>query len=107
MSRYGSKSSNPFEDEDGDDFVFVPNQNQGRSPFDDRRQQLTRLANESEDRQLESTQRALASLYESEQMGNATAEVRNKVKISFHSTEEIRQSNLHSSIAQSENNYIR
>ena len=74
MSRYTSNSSNPFEEEE-DDFVYVPPDGKNRSPFDDRRQQLSRLVDESEDRQLESTQRAIASLYESEAMGNATAEV--------------------------------
>ncbi|XP_076452597.1 synaptosomal-associated protein 29-like [Babylonia areolata] len=72
MSRY-TNSSNPFEDEE-DDFEHVPYSGKGGSPFDDRRQQLSRMVDESEDRQLESTQRAIASLYESEAMGNATAE---------------------------------
>lgn len=45
------------------------------NPFDDRREQLLmRIAN-SENTQLESTQRALASIYDSESMGVATAEV--------------------------------
>ncbi|KAK7087788.1 synaptosomal-associated protein 29-like [Littorina saxatilis] len=74
MSRYNSKSSNPFGEEEEDDFVQVPSHGQTGSPFDDKRQQLSRMVNESEDRQLESTQRAIASLYESEAMGNVTAE---------------------------------
>ncbi|GFN92818.1 synaptosomal-associated protein 29 [Plakobranchus ocellatus] len=44
------------------------------SPFEDRREQLMREINASENRQLESTQRALASIYDSEAMGVATAE---------------------------------
>lgn len=74
MSRYTSNNSNPF-DEEEDDFVCVPPESKSRSPFEDKRQQLSRMVDESEDRQLESTQRAIASLYESEAMGNATAEV--------------------------------
>lgn len=70
-SRYVA-SSNPFEDEE-DDFERVPYSEKG-NPFQDRRQQLSRMVDESEERQLESTQRAIASLYESEAMGNATAE---------------------------------
>ncbi|KAL8560797.1 hypothetical protein ACOMHN_061832 [Nucella lapillus] len=72
MSRY-SKTSNPFEDEE-DDFERVPYPAKGGNPFQDRRQQMSMLVDESEERQLESTQRAIASLYESEAMGNATAE---------------------------------
>lgn len=45
-----------------------------RSPFEDRRQYLMTQINESENRQLDSTQRALASIHESEAMGVATAE---------------------------------
>ena len=45
------------------------------NPFGDRRQQLMTQINESENRQLDSTQRALASIYESEAMGVATADV--------------------------------
>ncbi|CAG5127273.1 unnamed protein product [Candidula unifasciata] len=44
------------------------------SPFDDKRQQLQMKIANSENTQLESTQRALASIYESEAMGVATAE---------------------------------
>ncbi|GFS20088.1 synaptosomal-associated protein 29 [Elysia marginata] len=44
------------------------------NPFEDRRQHLMTQINESENRQLDSTQRALASIYESEAMGVATAE---------------------------------
>ena len=45
------------------------------NPFEDRRHQLMTQIDESENRQLDSTQRALASIYESEAMGVATAEV--------------------------------
>lgn len=45
------------------------------SPFDDKRQQLLMKIANSENTQIESTQRALASIYESEAMGVATAEV--------------------------------
>ncbi|XP_012946367.1 synaptosomal-associated protein 29 [Aplysia californica] len=44
------------------------------SPFEDRRQQMMRKIENSENTQLESTQRALASIYDSEAMGVATAE---------------------------------
>ena len=78
MSRFSSKNSNPFEDDD--EFVVVPRNESRANPFEDRRQQLSRMVDDSEERQLDSTQRALASLYESEAMGNATAEV-SKVRI--------------------------
>lgn len=44
------------------------------SPFEDRRRQLMMQIDNSENTQLDSTQRALASIYESEAMGVATAE---------------------------------
>ncbi|XP_059141307.1 synaptosomal-associated protein 29-like [Physella acuta] len=44
------------------------------NPFEDKRQNLIRQIENSENTQLESTQRALASLYDSEAMGIATAE---------------------------------
>ncbi|KAK0058807.1 synaptosomal-associated protein 29 [Biomphalaria pfeifferi] len=44
------------------------------NPFEDRRQYLQRQIENSENTQLESTQRALASIYDSEAMGIATAE---------------------------------
>lgn len=73
MSRPPLKSSNPFEFEEEDDFVYVPKED-GKTPFDDKRQRMQHMVHASEDRQLESTQRALASIYESEAMGTATAE---------------------------------
>lgn len=45
------------------------------SPFEGRREQVMRQIENSENNQLESTQRALASIYDSEAMGVATAEV--------------------------------
>lgn len=72
MARYTSGGSNPFEEEEND-FVYVP-KDEGKSPFESRRQQMSRMIDASEDRQLESTQRALASIYDSESMGTATAE---------------------------------
>ncbi|KAH9525486.1 Synaptosomal-associated protein 29 [Bulinus truncatus] len=44
------------------------------NPFEDRREYLQRQIENSENTQLESTQRALASIYDSEAMGIATAE---------------------------------
>lgn len=74
MSRPPLKSSNPFEfEEEEEDFVYVPKED-GKTPFDDKRQRMQQMVHASEDRQLESTQRALASIYESEAMGTATAE---------------------------------
>lgn len=75
MSRY-NKSSNPFEEED---FVYVP-RDESKNPFESSsRQKLAQMISSSEERQLESTQRALASIYDSEAMGTATAEVYNNL----------------------------
>lgn len=83
---YSSKNSNPFLDDD----EITASPSSGRShttttsgyghrerydPVVDRRAQLMMQIDESEDRQLASTQRALASIYDSERMGIATAEV--------------------------------
>ncbi|CAL1539257.1 unnamed protein product [Lymnaea stagnalis] len=46
----------------------------GANPFEDRHQHLIQQIENSENTQLESTQRALASIYDSEAMGIATAE---------------------------------
>ena len=78
MSRY-IKSSNPFEEEDDAPSSYSSNSSSsrtnGESPFEDRRQQIQRKVETSENNQLDSTQRALAAIYESEAMGVATAEV--------------------------------
>ncbi|CAH1801986.1 unnamed protein product [Owenia fusiformis] len=80
---YGKSGSNPFEEDDDDAYSFG---NKGRYTRDNtdasgaqggamsRREQLMEQKMMSENRQLESTQRALASIYDSEQVGIATAE---------------------------------
>lgn len=60
-SPYSDSTTSNYSDED--------------SPFEDKRQNLIRQIENSENTQLESTHRALASLYDSEAMGIATAEV--------------------------------
>ena len=61
-----SGSKNPFMDEDQDEFENRPLS---------RYEQLQQKKERSMNNQLDSTQRALSSIYESEQMGVATAEV--------------------------------
>ncbi|ESO82215.1 hypothetical protein LOTGIDRAFT_237114 [Lottia gigantea] len=85
MSRY-PKNSNPFEDDDEiDDFTFVnkPNSSAGsgktgygrrEEDYGSRQRQLWDEASASEDRQMDSTRRALASIHQSEEIGIATAE---------------------------------
>ncbi|XP_071116015.1 synaptosomal-associated protein 29-like [Haliotis cracherodii] len=73
------KSSNPFEDDDDGDMAFggsswKANQQNTSNDANERREQLMRQIDESEARQLESTRRALASIYESEDTGIQTAE---------------------------------
>lgn len=72
------KSSNPFLDDDDETDSFSSNRRYGEPASnyqDDHRRQLFEEIDGSEDRQLASTQRALHSLYDSERMGVATAEV--------------------------------
>ncbi|XP_067649071.1 synaptosomal-associated protein 29-like [Haliotis asinina] len=73
------KSSNPFEDDDDEDMSFggsswKANQQNRSNDTSERREQLMRQIDESEARQLESTRRALASIYDSEDTGIQTAE---------------------------------
>ncbi|XP_041349026.1 synaptosomal-associated protein 29-like [Gigantopelta aegis] len=73
------RSANPFEEEEDDDFGFEKVNNtrsasSGENPFEDKRTQILKQVDESESRQLDSTRRALSSIYESESMGTATAE---------------------------------
>ena len=95
MSNYPN-TSNPFFGDDDDDFGFakprpgasraregddwddVPEFGQpvSRPPPLTREEQLQQMKENSKNRQLEGTQRALSSMYESERMGVATAEVR-------------------------------
>ena len=76
-----SKGSNPFFTEDDDDLGFSGNKGYGQRDeygFDaptSRRDQLLAEAEQSRARQLASTQAALSSIYDSERMGIATAEV--------------------------------
>lgn len=85
-----SDSKNPFYIDDKDDFAFSQPVNRGyqpassKNPFLDedefggrplsRYEQLQKMKENSMNNQLDSTQRALSSIYQSEQMGVATAE---------------------------------
>ncbi|XP_014785631.1 synaptosomal-associated protein 29 [Octopus bimaculoides] len=74
-----ANKSNPFFDDDELDAEFLkgsrhPNRNQFGYDNDESPHQLLSKVEESEIRQLESTRNALASIYDSEQMGIATAE---------------------------------
>ena len=71
MSQFSFNKSNPFDNDDASEYIAHDSQ----KPFYNNQQRHRILVNESEDRQLESTQRAIASLYESETLGNTTAEV--------------------------------
>lgn len=75
MAKY-PESSNPFlDDEDEDNGFSSPyTSNQRYGGPSNRMSQKQEMISASEDRQLESSKRALASLYESERMGVATAE---------------------------------
>lgn len=85
MSDY--RSANPFfTEEDDDDFGFgkpPPARAAGRDEWSDfgeerpqtREEQIQQMKENSRNRQLESTQKALSSMYESERMGIDTAEV--------------------------------
>jgi len=66
-------SSNPFIDEEEQSSSDKHGGNYGH--MDDRKRQLFEEIDNSENRQLESTRNALSSLYDSEGMGIATAEV--------------------------------
>lgn len=80
MAKY-PESSNPFLDDDDEDDGFSSpyssksHSNQRYGGPSDRMSQKQEMISASEDRQLESSRRALASLYESERMGVATGEV--------------------------------
>ncbi|OWF46561.1 synaptosomal-associated protein 29-like [Mizuhopecten yessoensis] len=65
--------ANPFLDEDEISGPKGPS-NRGYGELEDGRRNVLEQINASEDRQLESTRRALSSLYDSERMGVATAE---------------------------------
>lgn len=77
-SSYTYDKSNPFfSTEDVDDTTFI---NSGRRAYEsttieERRQQLLAEKKQIEERTLESTFRSVNLLHESEQIGNATAEV--------------------------------
>ena len=84
-----SNNSNPFFVDDAMDEEFLKGSRKqsggGAYPndIDDRRRQLLSQIEDSEDRQLESTQRALASIYDSERMAITTAEVSVKLEINI------------------------
>lgn len=89
-SSYSFDKSTPFfADEEVDDATFL---NSGRRAYqsstdDERRQQLVQEKRKIEERTLESTFRSMSLLQESEQIGTATAEVkdnfRNKIHVIF------------------------
>lgn len=76
-----SNNSNPFfvDDEMDEEFLRGSRRKSGGGAsypnIEDRRQHLLSQIDASEDRQLESTKRALASIYDSERMAITTAEV--------------------------------
>ncbi|XP_060085600.1 synaptosomal-associated protein 29-like [Ylistrum balloti] len=71
--RNRNKMANPFLEEDELSGPMGPS-NRGYGEIEDGRRNILEQINASEDRQLESTRRALSSLYDSERMGVATAE---------------------------------
>lgn len=73
--RYVSNPNNLFEDDDIDDETFLKNSRRGTNPFaDDDRQLQMQKVQEIENRTLASSNRSLGLLYETEQVGIATAE---------------------------------
>ncbi|XP_033748082.1 synaptosomal-associated protein 29-like [Pecten maximus] len=71
--RNRNKMANPFLEEDEMSSPRGPS-NRGFGEIEDERRNIFEQINASEDRQLESTRRALSSIYDSERMGIATAE---------------------------------
>ena len=95
MSRYPS-GKKPFYTTDEDDDVGFGSKgaasggyreisddefSRPHGPVPNKAEQLQQLKEESMSRQLDSTQRALASIYDSERMGVATAEVTNSIEL--------------------------
>ena len=86
MSRNYPSGKNPFFSDEDDSVGFGSGRaasggyrdisdDEFAKPVPTKAQQLQQMKEESMNRQLESTQRALASIYDSERMGVATAEV--------------------------------
>ncbi|KAI4454846.1 synaptosomal associated protein [Holotrichia oblita] len=74
-SRPYKKSTNPFEeDDDVDDETFLKNSRRPQSSFDDQLQSLQEKRKEIENRTIQSTERSISILRDSEQIGIATAE---------------------------------
>lgn len=72
------EESNPFFVDDDDDDNRWGNKNRSRNMFDeeeDTLEQLVAKREASEKRQLESLNRSIATVYETEDIGNRTAEV--------------------------------
>lgn len=73
--KYVSTSNNLFEDDDVDDETFLKNSRRGTNPFEEPQQiNYAQKAQEIEQRTLASSNRSLGLLYETEQVGIATAE---------------------------------
>ncbi|XP_022911527.1 synaptosomal-associated protein 29-like [Onthophagus taurus] len=75
MSRYNSKSTNPFEEDDEiDDETFLKNSRHPQGSFDDELKKLQENRRDIENRTITSTERSIGILRDSEQIGIATAE---------------------------------
>lgn len=73
--QYLSNSNNLFEDDDVDDETFLKNSRRGTNPFEEPQQlDYVQRTREIEERTLASSNRSLGLLYETEQVGIATAE---------------------------------
>lgn len=73
--QYLSNSNNLFEDDDVDDETFLKNSRRGTNPFEESQKvDYAQRTREIEDRTLASSNRSLGLLYETEQVGVATAE---------------------------------
>ncbi|XP_044261387.1 synaptosomal-associated protein 29 [Tribolium madens] len=80
------KSTNPFEEDDVDDEIFLRNSRRSQGPqssFDDQLQSFQERKRAIEDRTINSTEKSLSILRDSEQIGIATAEelVRQREKL--------------------------
>lgn len=73
--QYLSNSNNLFEDDDVDDETFLKNSRRGTNPFEEpQKLDYAQRTREIEERTLASSNRSLGLLYETEQVGIATAE---------------------------------
>lgn len=70
------KTTNPFEEEDDDidDETFLKNSRRPQSSFDEQIQSLQEKRKDIENRTIQSTERSISILRDSEQIGIATAE---------------------------------